>query len=408
MHYYSAYYDSAGVANAISEIGDRADLIMVCAHMGMYAEFDEEGGSDSARKILEDNQEVDILQVAHMHITVNEKVGNVPVGGVRNAGAEICKFEITLDADGNVTDSSVEIVPMEGIEPSEELRELSAVKAAHEKTLNFISKGTSDDDSGDRHPLGTTIAKFQPEDEIRGISEGKLRDTALTDFINKIQMESAHADVSVCSLFKDTSNLPEGDIYYSNVFDIYKYTNTLYRVSVTGAELKAYMEWEVGCYNQWKPGDINITFDPDYPKSLCDIFSGVDYEINLSKPKGERIENVMFRGKPLADDQILTLAVSNYRYASNLKPQELVKANHDWESSNSVRDLIVKYLAEHSPVEPTGDNNWRITGVDLSLGDPRRAEIIGWINEEKLEVPYNESYNLEDYERLKVEAEGGY
>lgn len=143
---------SAGVANAIKEISDQADLIMVCAHMGMYAEFDEEGGSDSARKILEDNPEVDILQVAHMHITVNEKAGDVQVGGVRNAGAEICKYEITLDSDGNVTDSSVEIVPMEGIESSTEIRELPAVKAAHEKTLNFISKGLADDDSGATHP----------------------------------------------------------------------------------------------------------------------------------------------------------------------------------------------------------------------------------------------------------------
>lgn len=397
---------SAGVAKAIREIGDQADLIMVCAHMGMQAEFDEEGGSDSARKILEDNPEVDILQVAHMHITVNERVGDVPVGGVRNSGAEICNFEITLDEDGNVTDSSVEIVPMEGIEPSEEIRELPVVKVAHNKTLNFINRGTTDGDSGDKKPLGTTTAKFQPDNEIRGIPEGKLRDSALIDFINKVQMEAAHTDVSVCSLFKDTSDLPEGDIYYSNVFDIYKYTNTVYRVTVTGAELKAYMELSAECYNQWKPGDINISFDPDYPKHLCDIFSGVDYEINLSKPKGERIENVMFHDEPLADDQTLTLAVSNYRYSSTLKMSGLVKENHDWESSNSVRDLIVEYFAEHSPVEPTVDNNWRITGVDLSEDDPRRAEIIGWINEEKLEVPYNESYNLADYEELKALAEG--
>ncbi len=81
-------------------------------------------------------------------------------------------------------------------------------------------------------------------------------------------------------------------------------------------------------------------------------------------------------------------------------------AGTDIESSNSVRDLIVEYFDEHSPVEPTVDNNWKITGVDLSLGDPRRAEIIGWINEGRLEVPYNESYNLEDYEELVAGAEG--
>ena len=41
-----AVYEAANVAvgKAIDEIGDQADVIMVSAHMGMYAEFDEEGG----------------------------------------------------------------------------------------------------------------------------------------------------------------------------------------------------------------------------------------------------------------------------------------------------------------------------------------------------------------------------
>lgn len=337
---------SEGVARAVKEISDQADLIMVCAHMGMVAEFDEEGGSDSASKILEDNPEVDILQVAHVHITVNEKEGDVLIGGVRSAGVEICRFDITLDADGNITDSSLEIVPMEGIEPSEEIREIPIVKEAHERTMRFI-QGMTEEGSDKKIPLGTTTAKFQPEDEIKGLPEGKLRDTAVIDFINKVQLDATGADVSACSLFKTTSDLPEGDIFYSNVFDIYKYDNTLYRVTVTGAELKAYMEWSAECYNQWQPGDINISFDPDYPGYLYDMFAGVDYEINLSKPKGERIENVMFHGEPLSDDQTLTLAVNNYRYSSALKTSELVEANHDWESSNSIRDLIVAYFAEY-------------------------------------------------------------
>lgn len=337
---------SEGVARAVKEISDQANLIMVCAHMGMVAEFDEEGGSDSASKILEDNPEVDILQVAHVHITVNEKEGYVLIGGVRSAGVEICRFDITLDADGNITDSSLEIVPMEGIEPSEEIREIPIVKEAHERTMRFI-QGMTEEGSDKKIPLGTTTAKFQPEDEIKGLPEGKLRDTAVIDFINKVQLDATGADVSACSLFKTTSDLPEGDIFYSNVFDIYKYDNTLYRVTVTGAELKAYMEWSAECYNQWQPGDINISFDPDYPGYLYDMFAGVDYEINLSKPKGERIENVMFHGEPLSDDQTLTLAVNNYRYSSALKTSELVEANHDWESSNSIRDLIVAYFAEY-------------------------------------------------------------
>ena len=401
-----AVYEAANVAvgQAIAEIGDQADVIVVSAHMGMYAEFDEEGGSDSAQKILDDNPEIDVLQVAHNHVTVSEKQGDTVIGGVRNGGREIARFDLTLDADNNVVDSAVTIVDMEGVEPSQEIRDIPLVAEAHQKTIDYIAGGT--DESGEPlPPLGSTTAKFQPENEIRGIPAGRVMDTAVMDLINKIQLENSGADVSAAALFKDTSDLPEGDINYGNIFDIYKFDNTLYRVPVTGAELKAYMEWSAECYNQWKEGDINISFDPEYPDYLYDMFAGVEYEIDLSKPKGERIQNVMFQGEPLQDDQVLTLAVNNYRYSSALKAQGLISGTKEWESSNSIRDMIVAYFAEHSPVAPEVDNNWKIVGVDLSEDDPRRAELIGYINDGLLDPPYAASYNLADYDALVAEAQ---
>lgn len=401
-----ATYEAANVAvgKAIDEIGDQADVIVVSAHMGMYAEFDEEGGSDSAQKILDDNPEIDVLQVAHNHVVVNEKQGDVVIGGVRNGGRDIARFDLTLDADNNVVDATVEIVDMTDVTPSQEIRDIPLVAEAHQKTIDYIAGGT--DESGEpMPPLGSTTAKFQPENEIRGIPAGRVMDTAVMDLINQIQLENSGADVSAAALFKDTSDLPEGDINYGNIFDIYKFDNTLYRVQVTGAELKAYMEWSAECYNQWVEGDINISFDPEYPDYLYDMFAGVDYEIDLSQPKGERIKNVMFKGEPLADDQVLTLAVNNYRYSSALKAQGIISGTKEWESSNSIRDMIVAYFAEHSPVAPTVDNNWKIVGVDLSEDDPRRAELIGYINDGLLDTPYAASYNLADYDALVAQAQ---
>ena len=174
---------------------------------------------------------------------------------------------------------------------------------------------------------------------------------------------------------------------------------------MTGAELKSYMEWSAGYYNQWTPGDINISFDPDFPGYLYDMFGGVEYEVNLSRPKGERIEHLMFRGRPLQDDDVLTLAVSNFRYSSTLKALNLISGKREWESPNSVRDMLVEYIGNNSPVAPETDGNWRITGTDLSREDPRRAELIGYINQGLLPAPADRSYNLADYERLAALAE---
>ncbi len=122
------------------------------------------------------------------------------------------------------------------------------------------------------------------------------------------------------------------------------------------------------------------------------------------QPKGQRIQNVMFHGAPLQDDQELTLAVNNYRCSSALKAQSIISGTKEWESSNSIRDMIVAYFAEHSPVAPEVDHNWKIVGVDLSEDDPRRAELVGYINAGLLDTPYAESYNLSDYDSLVAQA----
>ena len=398
------------VQKAIAEIDGRADIVMVSAHMGLAAQYDEEGGSDSAQKILDMNPEIDVLQVGHLHITVNEKQGNTVIGGVRNAAREAARFDLTLDEDGQITDAEVTIVDMVDYEPSEEIREIPSVSEAHEKAIALAGGGSSEGGNalgtGEASVvLGSTTARFQPENEITGIPEGKLRDTAVIDLILKVELENSGADVASAALFKDTSDLPEGDIYYGNIFDIYKYDNILYRVPVTGRELKDYMEWSACCYNQWSSGDINVSFEPDHPSYLYDMFGGVEYEVNLSKPEGERIENVYFHGEPLSDDQVLTLAVNNYRYASALKAEDMIAGKPEWESSGSVRDMIVEYFAENSPVSPEVDGNWKISGIDLGEEDPRRAELISYINAGLLPVPYEKSYNLADYEDLAAQAE---
>ena len=397
-------FESAAYAvkDEIAKLDKDVDIIIVSAHMGTYAEFDEDNGSDSGLKILEVNPEVDVLQLAHNHSIVKESYNDVPVVATRNGGRDIAKVVLTLDDDNNIISSTYDVIDMKDTAPSEEIRSIPVVKELHEKAVNYVS-GVGED--GEKGPaLGVTTAKFQPENEIKGLPEGKLRDTAVMDLINMIQLEESGADVSAAALFKDTSDLPEGDINYGNIFDIYKFDNTLYRVAMTGKELKGYMEWAAACYNQWTEGDINISFDPDHPGYLYDMFAGVDYEIDLSQPAGSRIKNVMFNGKPLEDDQIVKVAVNNYRYSSAIKGQGLAAGKKEWESSSSIRDMIVAYFAANSPVTPSVDNNWKIVGVDLNLDDPRRAELVELINSGKLDTPYAKSYNLKDYDELIKKA----
>lgn len=392
---------SDAVGRCIDEIGDQADVIVVSAHVGVYPEFDEENGSDSAQKIIDEHPEVDVVQVAHTHLTVEETIGNAIVGGVRKGGREIARFDLTLGKDKQVIDKKVSIVSMEGTDPSAKLRELPIVKEAHQATIDFINGGGSKDGDADGgNVFGEAMADFQPVDEITGIPEGKLQDTAVMDLINKVMLLNSGADVSAVSLFQNSSDIKKGPINYGTIFNIYKFDNTLCRVPVTGKELKNYMEWSAECFNQSVPGDITISFDEEYlgargDRDRYDVFAGVDYEIDLTEPKGQRIKNVIFHGEPLKDDQHLTLCVNNYRYSSALKTEKLVEAKKEWESPNSIRDMIVEYIVKQKELYPEVDYNWKITGVDME--SPYRGEIIRMVNDGEIAIPYTKSLNINDF-----------
>lgn len=379
-----------GVEAAMKEIGDSADVVMVVAHAGPTSEYSE---SDAANSIL-NIEGVDLLQCGHSHSTYINNDGPIPVGEVKNGAGEVLKYTVTLDKDKKITSATVETVSVKDQAPNEGVRAVEAVKTVHEKAVEYVSGNV----------LGHASAKFQPEDEIKGIPQGKLEDTAVMDLINDVQLKYAQADVSAAALFKDTSDLPEGELNYGNIFDIYKYDNTLYRVNVTGAQLKEYMEWSVSHYNTWTEGDINISFNKSIPGYRYDMFAGVDYEIDLSKPAGERIVNVMYKGEPLKDDQELKLAVNNYRFSSAVKAMVGGDEAKEWESSQSIRDMLVEYLAENDPLVPAVDNNWKIVGVDLKLDDPARAAYIEKINAGELATPYNKAINLNEANNVIVDG----
>lgn len=385
---------------------EKVDLLIVSAHVGFIPEYDEETGADGAERLLKEVPEIDVLLLGHNHTKNAEQIGNTLVGSPRNNGRDVVQFDLKLakeDGKFAVVERAVKTVDMETVEPDQEIRDL--IQAEHDTTINFI-KGVGGEEDGIEGGgiFGQATADFQPKNEILGIPEGKLRDTAVIDLIAKVQLDISGADVTAVALFQDKSDIKAGDINYGTLFNIYKFDNTLYTVDVTGKELKAFMEWSASHYNTWKPGDISISFDENIPGYRYDMFEGVEYKVDLSKPVGERILDVTFKGEPLKDDQVLTLAVNNYRYSSGLKANKLVAANKKWESPKAIRDYLAEYIQKEGTIHPVVTNNWEIVGIDLD--HPLRDEIINLVNTQKLPVPYNQALNIQDLEAQGVIKDG--
>ncbi|SFQ41336.1 2',3'-cyclic-nucleotide 2'-phosphodiesterase / 3'-nucleotidase [Lachnospiraceae bacterium XBB1006] len=359
------------VKAAIAEVKGKVDLIVVSAHMDEKNEYEVAGSG--VEDLVKACPEIDVCLAAHGHQVLNKTIGNTLVTENQNMGQTLTDIDITLkkNAEGKyeVVSKEAETVSAKGVEADKEMCDALASydKRAKEDALSEIGQLCGGD--------------LAPVNEIPGITQAQLQETAMINLINKVQMHYTGAEIGAAALFDVNSNIKEGKILKKDASLIYKYDNTLYKLKITGKQLKQYMEWSASYYNTVKENDLTVSYDENIRAYLYDMFSGVNYEINLSKEVGNRIENLtLANGKPVKDNASYILAVNNYRANSQLLSYGDVykKENGDTlpklleldvtpdGSTTAVRDLIVKYINDelHGKVYPEYNNNWKITGIN--------------------------------------------
>ncbi len=104
----------------------------------------------------------------------------------------------------------------------------------------------------------------------------------------------------------------------------------------------------------------------------------MSYEIDLSRPAGERIVNLRRNDSPFDLGSKLTLAINSYRWSGGGDFEMLRHAKTVIQVDRQVRDLIAEMLMREKSVNATADNNWRIVpeeaaqGVREFVAKPRR------------------------------------
>ena len=364
------------VRQAIDEIGDGADVIVVIAHMDENTEMGLSGSG--VREIAEALPEIDLICAAHGH---NEIVGKEVNGSqfLENlAMAETMMVtDITLsgkEGEWKITDTVTERIRTADYEADRELTELlTPYDETAKKDATFV--------------IGTlTGGPLAEENAIDGIPRALLEDTALLDLQGEAMRYYSGADVSAAILTRLDSNIPEGPIHKSDISRIYRYSNTLSKVKMNGRQLRQWMEWSAAYYKQSSPGDLTVAFSETRRFYFMDIFGGVNYEVNISRPVGERIENLTWPdGRPVQDDDVFTVAVSNYRTDSGLTvPGEIYAAEEDMPevleteicgNIGGIHALISDYIinVKHGGITPEKAGNWKITGF---TPDPGKQEKI--------------------------------
>lgn len=373
----------------VAELQDQVDVIVLVAHLGLNPEYGLPGSSLAA--VLAANPEIAVAIAGHAHAEIDGvEIGGALVVEPGRYGHLVSRIDLTFEtghgAPQLVKKEAQNISTKHYSADPEIMEALDAYHAALRAEANTI--------------IGRASADFLPQRYLLpGIPTVLVRDTALVDLLNAAQLKYTGAQISAASLCDPHRELVAGPIRKRDIYSLYKYDNSLLVVKITGQALKDYLERTARFYNTARPGDLTVSFNKNIRVYNYDLFAGIDYEIDISRPVGGRIVKLEYNGEPVGADQEYTLAISNYRFsqlvaAGILQAEDLLfDAYTAWGEAGRIRNLIIRYIQEQGVLEPAVDNNWRIVGVDPN--HPLQAEAYAQVSAGELSLPRSvEGLNL--------------
>ncbi|MFZ7943818.1 5'-nucleotidase C-terminal domain-containing protein [Neobacillus sp. 19] len=104
--------------------------------------------------------------------------------------------------------------------------------------------------------------------------------------------------------------------------------------------------------------------DYDFRPYNYDVIDGVKYQIDVTKPVGQRIIKLtMMDGTAVQPTQKFIVATNNYRAGGSGGLAELKDAKVVVDSPFENRQILMDYITEKGTINPVADNNWKIAPV---------------------------------------------
>ena len=362
------FLDAVEVAGKyVKLLRPQVDILIVSAHMGFefgndtknfkYLEPLREG--NVADTIVQKYPEIDILITGHDHYNIPPFIRNgVLCVQPSNWGQALAKLDITLEKQGEkwkiVKKEGVNLTVDDKVEAAQEILDL--VKDYHEKTVKYVDS-----------PIGEAV------ETIDG-TLCRLMDNPMLDLIHKVQLEVTGADISIAAMLPTVPPVwPKGEIKVRDVYSLYIYENTLWVKEVTGKDIKDALEWSYRYYNTYDFGATDTPLvNPNIRGYNFDTVQGIEYEVDITKPVGQRVVKMTYKGKPVSMNQKFKLAVNNYRGNGGGGYTMLAKAPLLWKSDEEIRNLIIEYIKEKKYISPEVDNNWKMYPSAAYLLDSRK------------------------------------
>jgi 2',3'-cyclic-nucleotide 2'-phosphodiesterase/3'-nucleotidase len=335
----------------------KVDVVVIAMHMGI--EEDLRTGIPSPSQVPNENAAVaiarqvpgvDVILMGHTHRPINDvMVNGVLLTQANRWASHIARVDLYLERSSagrwNLIGKSSAIIPV--TEKTEIDPEIARLGEPYDKETQAW--------------LGRAIGESTEELTSQGC---RFHDTAIIDLIQRVQLEAGKADVSMAACFNPSARIPKGSVTVRDIAGLYEYENTLVTLELTGQQLKDALEHSARYFKEYQPGkSLNDLVDTRIPGYNFDVAQGVTYDIDITKPFGQRIQNIKFKGQPLSMTQKLRVVTNNYRVNGGGGFTMYQNAPVIYRSSEEVRELIIDWVERNKTVPVQTDNNWKIVGA---------------------------------------------
>jgi 2',3'-cyclic-nucleotide 2'-phosphodiesterase/3'-nucleotidase len=337
---------------------EKVDVVVITMHMGI--EEDLRTGQPNPSNVPNENAAVaiarqvpgvDVILMGHTHREVSDLIVNgVLLTQANRWASHVARADLYLEKSETggrwtvIAKSSRTIAVTEKTEIDPEIAKLG--EPYDKETQAWLSRA-----------IGESAEELTS-------SDCRFHDSAIIDLIQRVQLEAGNADVSMAACFNERAHIPKGAVTVRDIAGLYEYENTLVTLELTGQQLKDALEQSARYFKEYQPGkSLNDLVDSRIPGFNFDVAQGVNYDIDLTKPFGQRIQNLTFKGKPLSPTQKLRVVTNNYRVNGGGGFTMYRNAPVVYKSSAEVRELIIDWVEKNKTIPVQTDNNWRIVGA---------------------------------------------
>lgn len=363
---------------------ENPDLVIGLFHAGqeafkMSGKYNENASLNVARNV----PGFDIVLMGHDHARECKKIANVAGDSVlimdpASNAVVLSNVDVTLKLkDDKVVGKDIKgaLLPTEQYGVNDDF--MKHFDTQYKAVQDFVSKKIG----AFTEPVSTHSSFFGP--------------SAFIDLIHSLQLDITGADISFAAPLSFDAEIKKGDVYVSDMFNLYKYENMLYVMELSGKEIKNYLEESYYLWtNRMKSPDDHLLWfkekrreGADDRASLknfsfnFDSASGIIYTVNVTKPKGEKITIIsMADGSPFQLDKMYKVALNSYRGNGGGElltkgagiPQEELKDRITFSTDKDLRYYLMDYIEKKGIVEPRVLNQWKFIPENWTIPAAKR------------------------------------